>query len=64
MNPAIHAVDPDLGRVNSSFFTSKLPETISSDTCKSERGFSYGIASVFALMLVLVVTLGVMLWVH
>ena len=64
MNPAIRsAAEPEL--VHSRFFNSELPESISPDAeGKFERGFSYGIASVFAMMLVLVVTLCAMLWIR
>ena len=50
-------------------FSSPLPSdatgiSLSADTDKAARKFSYGIASLFSVMLLLVVTLGVMLWAH
>jgi hypothetical protein len=65
MNHATHvSTEAGLGCMYSSPLTSNTPDSSSAAETdrKSERGLSYGIAGVFALMLVLVVTLCVMLW--
>lgn len=67
MNPATYvSTEAGFDCMCSSPLTSNTLDTSSpTDTDrKSERGFSYGIAGVFAVMLVLVVTLCVMLWVR
>ncbi len=67
MNSASHAsTESGLGSMNSGPLTSNRPDTRSTaDTDrKATRRFTYGIASVFSIMLMLVVTLGVMLWAH
>ena len=50
----------------SSLLPSDAPDTRSTADTDSNatRKFSYGLASLFSIMLLLVVTLGVMLWAH
>ena len=67
MNTASHASPHSgLGWANPNALNSDTPDNGSTtDTDrKVARRFAYGIASVFSMMLVLVVTVGVMLWAH
>lgn len=65
VNPATHAsTESGLGSMNSGSLTSNTPDTrLAADADrKCARRFTYGIASVFSIMLILIMTLGVMLW--
>ena len=67
MNAASHVPpEPDLGWVNPNVVNSDVPDDGSTTDIdrKAARRFAYGIASVFSMMLILVVTVGVMLWAH
>jgi hypothetical protein len=59
MNAASHSA-PDLSFVRPTFLVSKPQDPIA--TARADRWFAYGIASVYSLMLIVVVVVVAMLW--